>query len=147
MFVFLNPNIPVPIVLLRRIPRTKSNFDRTSARRYSSVDSHCSYDNQQEPMTISYNNKQETYSNHLDLTNSTSRQYNDMIISSNGQDESTVSFGGDIDDDDSDEYAYFILHCFFFFSFSLPSLFILLVQYQQFFVLLGCFLFFLFIIY
>jgi hypothetical protein len=110
------------IVLNRRAPRTKSLHDRTS-HRYSIVDSNCSHDNQQEPITIS-NNKQDIYQNDLDLTDSTLRQYNDVIISSNGQDDSTVSFSDDInDDDDSDEYAYFILHSprFFFLSLSLPS--------------------------
>jgi hypothetical protein len=69
---------------------------------------------------ISNNNKQDIRQNHLDLTDSTLRQYTDMIISSNGEDDSTVSFNGDIDDDDdSDEYAYFIVHYFFFFSFFL----------------------------
>jgi hypothetical protein len=95
------------IVLYRRAPRTKSIHERTS-HRYSLVDSTCSHDNQQELLTIS-NNKQDIYQNHLDLTDSILRQYNDVIISSNGQDDSTVSFSDDIDDDDSDEYAYFIL--------------------------------------
>jgi hypothetical protein len=108
------------IVLNRRVPRKKSVFDRTS-HRYSTVDSTCSHDNQQESITIS-NNKEDIYQNDLDLTDSTLRQYNDVIISSNGQDDSTVSFSDEIDDDDdSDEYAYFILHClflFFFFFFS-----------------------------
>jgi hypothetical protein len=117
------------IVLPRREPRRKSNYDRTSARHYTSFDTNSGYDNQQEA-TTTFNNKQDIYRNNLDLTDSTLRQYNDMIISSNGQDESTVSFGGDIDDDDdSDEYAYFILHYLFFFFRSLASFFILLVQY------------------
>jgi hypothetical protein len=151
-FIFLKLNVPMLIVLNRRAPRTKSLHDRTS-HRYSIVDSNCSHDNQQEPITIS-NNKEDIYQNDLDLTDSTLRQYNDVIISSNGQDDSTVSFNDDInDDDDSDEYAYFILHSHGFFfslslSLSLPSYFNLLVRYYQFFVLLGCFLvfFFLFII-
>ncbi len=115
----LNQMSPMLIVLTRRAPRTKSIFDRTS-HRYSSVDSNCSHDNQQ-----SSNNKQDMDQNHLDFTDSTLRQSNDVSISSNGQDDSTVSYSDDIDDDDdnSDEYAYFILHCLFslFFFLLLPS--------------------------
>jgi hypothetical protein len=130
MFVVLIPNISMLIALNRHAPRRKSTFDRTSSRRYSSVDSNCSYDNQQVPIMISNNNKQDIRQNHLDSTDSTLRQYTDMIITSNGEDDSTVSFNGDIDDDDdSDEYAYFIVHYFFFFSSFLSSSFFL-VQYQ-----------------
>lgn len=108
------------IVLNRRTPRTKSVFDRTS-RRYSYIETNCSHDNQEEPITIS-NTNQDIDQNHLDLTDSTLRQYNDVIISSNGQDDSTVSYSDDIDDDDdSDEYAYFILFYIKFFFFALPS--------------------------
>lgn len=127
MFIFLKSNIPIFIILNRRTPRTKSIFDRTSSRRYSSVDSNCSYDNQQVPtIMFNNNNKQDIRQNHLDLTDSTLRQYHDMIISSNGEDDSTVSFSGDIDDDDNDEYAlvYFTLLFFSFFSSFLPFFFI-----------------------
>jgi len=103
----MNLHVCLPLTLLiilsRRPPRTKSNFDRTSARRHSGFDSTNSYDNHQESLR-----KQNTYQNNLDLTDSTLRQSNDVIISSNGQDESTLSYagGGDIDnDDDSDEYV------------------------------------------
>ncbi|UJR23120.1 hypothetical protein I4U23_026141 [Adineta vaga] len=72
----------------RRVPRKKSVFDRTSSRRYSSVDS---------------NGQQDINPNHLDITDSILRQYNDVINSSNGQDDSTVSFNDDIDDDDDDD--------------------------------------------
>jgi hypothetical protein len=87
------------IVLHRRLARTKSTFDRTS-HRYSSIDSNYTHQNS--------NNKDDVDRNDLDLTDSTLRQYNDVIISSNGQDDSTVSFNDDIDDHDSDEYGYFI---------------------------------------
>ncbi|CAF3773395.1 unnamed protein product [Rotaria socialis] len=88
----------------RRTPRTKSLFERMSSRRVSSVDSNCSYDNQEEPTIIYNTNDQEISQIHLDLTDSTLPQYNDVIMSSNEQDDSTVSFNGDIDDDgDSDE--------------------------------------------
>ncbi|CAF1562698.1 unnamed protein product, partial [Adineta ricciae] len=86
-----------------RTPRTKSLFERMSSRRVSSVDSNCSYDNQEEPTIIYNTNDQEISQIHLDLTDSTLPQYNDVIMSSNEQDDSTVSFNGDIDDDgDSD---------------------------------------------
>ncbi|CAF1974790.1 unnamed protein product [Rotaria magnacalcarata] len=89
---------------IRRTPRTKSLFERMSSRRVSSVDSNCSYDNQQEPTIISNTDDQEFSQIHLDLTDSALPQYNDVIMSSNEQDDSTVSFNGDIDDDgDSDE--------------------------------------------
>ena len=123
------------IVLRRRAPRTKSITDRT-LQGYILVDSsHC------HDQAVNLNNKEDTNVNNLDLTDSTLRKDNDVIISSNGQDDSTVSF----DDDESDGYAYFILHrSLYLHLFVLPSL---LVQYQQFFVLLGCFFFFVFIIY
>ena len=114
MFVVPNPNSPMFFTLCRRKPRTKSVFDRVSSRRHSSVDSSRSYDNQQESVRIS-NNNQDICTNHLGLTDSTLQLYNNVIMSSNGQDDSTVSFNGDIDDDDSDEYAYFISYCRFFF--------------------------------
>lgn len=130
------------IALYRRAPRTKATIDRISSRRHSSIDSSCSFDHQPESNIISNTNNQDICQNHLDLTRSTLPQYNDVYMSSNGQDDSTVSFNGDINDNgDSDEYAYFILHCRFLIFF-LPSLFILLVQYHQVFVLLGCFLIF-----
>lgn len=85
-------------MLYRRAPRTKASIDRTSNRQ-SIIDSTSSHDQQENT-----NNKEDNDQNQLDLTDSTLRQCNDVITASNGQDDSTVSF----DDDDSDEYAYFI---------------------------------------
>lgn len=93
-------------MLYRRAPRTKATIDRTSNRQ-SVIDSNSSSSaaavsssDQQEYV----NNREDNDQNQLDLTDSTLRQYNDVISASNGQDDSTVSF----DDDDSDEYAYLI---------------------------------------
>lgn len=98
----LQLNLSTLLAFDRRAPRKKSLFDRTSSRRYSSVDS---------------NGQQVINPNDLDLTDSILRQHNDVINLSNGQDDSTVSFNDDIDDDDddddSDEYGYFILYCLF----------------------------------
>jgi hypothetical protein len=98
----------------RRVPRTKSVLDRTSSRRYSSVDydSNGFYDHEQERMIIDNNNNQDIRHNHLNLIDLILRQHDDAIVSSNGHDDLTVSFDGD---DDSDEYACFILHRYFFF--------------------------------
>lgn len=93
-------------MLYRRAPRTKATIDRTSNRQ-SVIDSNSSSaaavtsSDQQEYV----NNREDNDQNQLDLTDSTLRQYNDVISASNGQDDSTVSFD---DDDDSDEYAYLI---------------------------------------
>lgn len=92
------------VVLYRRVPRTKATIDRTSNRQ-SIIDSNSpsspssSSDHHHHPHPHQDNDQ-----NQLDLTDSTLRQYNDVITASNGQDDSTVSF----DDDDSDEYAYLI---------------------------------------
>ena len=94
----LRVNLSTLLAFDRRAPRKKSVFDRTSSRRYSSVDS---------------NGQQVINPNDLDLTDSILRQHNDVINLLNGQDDSTVSFNDDDDDDDSDEYGYFILYCLF----------------------------------
>jgi hypothetical protein len=112
------------IALNRRVPRTKSIFDRTSSRRYSSVeyDGNGFYDTQQECMIIHNNHNGD---NHL---NSTLRQNDDeAMVSSNECDVVTILFD---DEDNNDEYAllYFtqcyisspytlFLHCFFFWIF------------------------------
>ncbi|CAF3366099.1 unnamed protein product [Rotaria socialis] len=86
----------------RRIPRTKSIFERTSSRRYSSVDlepnGFC--DNQQERMINDNTNHGHIRQNHLHFIDSILRQNDDAIVSSNGHDESTISFDGE---DNSDE--------------------------------------------
>ncbi|CAF3636334.1 unnamed protein product [Rotaria sordida] len=89
-------------VLSRRVPRTKSVFDRTSSRRYSSVDfeSNGFYDNQQERMITDNTNNGNIRQKNLHLIDSILRQNDDTIISLNGHDDLTVSFDGD---DDSDE--------------------------------------------
>jgi hypothetical protein len=90
------------IAFNRRTPRTKSVFDRTSSRRYSSLDydSNGSYDNHQE-------HNEDIYQNGFD---SVLRQNDDAILSLNGHDI-------DGDDDNSDEYACFIFMKCYFFSF------------------------------
>jgi hypothetical protein len=100
------------IALTRRVPRTKSVFERTSSRRYSSFDydSNGFYDDQQESMIIDNGDGDQ---NHLNSINSILGQNDDAIVSSNGHDDSTVSFDGD---DISDEYACFILYTLFLFS-------------------------------
>jgi len=96
------------IALNRRVPRTKSVFDRTSSRRYSSVDcdSNGFYDNQQEC-------NEDIRQNHLNLIDSRLRQNEDAILSLNGHENLTMPFDGD---NDSDEYACFILQNAIFFS-------------------------------
>ncbi|CAF3896572.1 unnamed protein product [Rotaria magnacalcarata] len=86
----------------RRIPRTKSVFDRTSSRRYSSVDFQTNgfCDNQQERMLNDNTNHGHTRQNHLHFIDSILRQNDDATVSSNGHDESTISFDGE---DNSDE--------------------------------------------
>jgi hypothetical protein len=102
------------IALNRRAPRTKSVFDRTSSRRYSSIDydSNGFYDNQQEHMIIDNNNNEDIRRNHFNLIDSILRDNDNVLVSLNGHDNSTVPFDDDDDDDndnDSDEYACFIL--------------------------------------
>lgn len=99
---FLPNKFPMLIAFNRRVPRTKSVFDRTSTRRYSSVDYDTNgfYDNHQE-------HKEAIRQNHLNLLDTILRQNDDVIASLNGHENSTVSF--DNDDDDSDEYACFII--------------------------------------
>lgn len=115
---------PMLIALNRRVPRTKSIFDRTSSRRYSSVeyDANGFYDTQQECMTVHNNHNGDNHENHL---NSTLRQNDaEAMVSSNECDVVTILFD---DEDDNDEYAllyftkcyfsspYALLQCFFFF--------------------------------
>jgi hypothetical protein len=96
------------IALNRCVPCTKSMFGRTSSRYNSSFDydSNGFYDNQQHHMTINNNKNQDICQHRLNLIDSILRQNDDAIVSSNGHDDLTVSLD---DDDDTDEYAYFIL--------------------------------------
>ncbi len=113
---------PLLIAFNRRVPRTKSVFDRTSSRRYSSLDydSNGFYDNHQEQMIIDNNNNEDIRQNHFHLLDSILRQNDDVFVSMNGHENFTVTFDDD-DEDDSDEYAClsfllvqicFILLCF-----------------------------------
>ncbi|CAF4346893.1 unnamed protein product, partial [Rotaria sp. Silwood2] len=89
-------------VLHKRVPRTKSVFDRTSSRRYSSVDfdSNGFYDNQQERMITDNTNNGNIRQKNLHLIDSILRQSDDAIVSLNGHDDLTASLD---DEDDSDE--------------------------------------------
>jgi len=94
------------IAFNRRVPRTKSVFDRTSSRRYSSLDydSNGYYDHQQEHMIIDNNNNEDIHQNHLNFIDSIVGHNDDGTILLNGYDNLTISFDDD-DDNDSDEYA------------------------------------------
>ncbi|CAF0725525.1 unnamed protein product [Rotaria sp. Silwood1] len=87
---------------IRRVPRTKSVFDRTSSRRYSSVDFETNgfYDSQQERMITDNINNGNIRQKNLHLIDSILRQHDDAIVSLNGHDDFTASLD---DDDDSDE--------------------------------------------
>ncbi|CAF0802364.1 unnamed protein product [Rotaria sp. Silwood1] len=87
---------------IRRVPRTKSVFDRTSSRRYSSVDFETNgfYDSQQERMITDNINNGNIRQKNLHLIDSILRQHDDAIVSLNGHDDLTASLD---DDDDSDE--------------------------------------------
>ncbi|CAF3336984.1 unnamed protein product [Rotaria sp. Silwood1] len=89
-------------VLHKRVPRTKSVFDRTSSRRYSSVDFETNgfYDSQQERMITDNINNGNIRQKNLHLIDSILRQHDDAIVSLNGHDDLTASLD---DDDDSDE--------------------------------------------
>jgi hypothetical protein len=100
------------IAFNRRVPRTKSVFDRTSSRRYSSLDydSNGYYDHhqqQQQYHSIIDNNNNNTNGNgcqnHFHFIDSIIGHNDDGSLIFNGHDDFTVSFGDD--DDDSDEYA------------------------------------------
>lgn len=94
------------IAFTRRVPRTKSVFDRTSSRRYSSLDydSNGYYDHQQTHIIIDKNNNEDIRQNHLNYIDSIVGHNDDGTILYNGHDNLTISFDND-DDDDSDEYA------------------------------------------
>jgi hypothetical protein len=117
------------IALNRRVPRTKSVFDRTSSRRYSSVDcdSNGFYDNQQE-------HNEDIRQNHLNFIDSRLRQNDDDILSLNGHENLTMSFDGD---NDSDEYACFILQNAIFFSpyaFTFLLYIVFIIEFYEFFI-------------
>lgn len=114
------------IALNRRVPRTKSIFDRTSSRRNSSVEYDPSgyYDTQHECVIIdNHNHNGNGHSNHFNLTDSMLRQNNDEAMGlSNECDAVSILFD---EEDDSDEYALlyftnaislFLIHWFCFAS-------------------------------
>ena len=98
----------MPIALNRRVPRTKSVFDRTSSRRYSSLDfgSNDFYDTHKQNIIVHSVNNGNMCQNYLNLINSVLRPNDDAIISSNGHDDFTISLANE---NDSDEYEYCIL--------------------------------------
>jgi hypothetical protein len=116
MIVFLSHKkmFPMLIAFNRRVPRTKSVFDRTSSRRYSSLDydSNGYYDHQQEhPIIDNNNNNGHSRQNHLHFIDSIIGHNDDGMILFNGHDNLTVSF--DDNEDDSDEYALAFLSFFY----------------------------------
>ena len=97
------------IAFIRRVPRTKSVFDRTSSRRYSSLDydSNGYYDQHQHHPIIDNNNNNTNGNgrqNHFHFIDSIIGHNDDGTLLYNGHGDLTVTFGDD-DDDDSDEYA------------------------------------------
>lgn len=94
------------IAFNRRIPRTKSILERTSSRRYSSVDfgSNGFCDNQHERIAHDNTSNGHTRQNHLHFIDAILRQNDDVVVPSNGHDELAVPCDGD---DNSDEYACF----------------------------------------
>lgn len=96
------------VALNRRVPRTKSVFDRTSSRRYSCVDLDTNgyYDKQQERVVIENSHNGHSRQNTLNLIDSILRPNDDAGVPLNGHDDFTVLF--DVDDE-IDEYA-----CFYF---------------------------------
>ena len=90
------------LALTRRVPRTKSIFDRTSSRRYSSLDYDTNgyYDHQMEQMIIE---RDDIHRNHLNFIDSTYRTDDDAVFVSNGHDNGIVPYNDD--DNDNDEYA------------------------------------------
>ena len=136
-----NTSFPMLPALNRRVPRTKSVFDRTSSRRYSSVD----YDSNgfDDHPSDSYLNgtyhRHNSVSNNLKLLDSIlhqQQQHGDDDVddeeeafgtTNNGHDRLTVSLGDnddddDDDDDDHDEYACFLHHRFLSLPWFTPSL-------------------------
>jgi hypothetical protein len=129
---------PMLMALNRRAPRTKSVFDRTSSRRYSSIDydSNGFDDNESQLHNHDTNHRTHFVANHLNLLDSIfqqqqqqqyQQQYDDNFTVGNGQYDLTSAF----DDDDNDnndgnihEYA-----CFIFLRFSIVSLFISLLLF------------------
>lgn len=94
------------IALNRRIPRTKSVFERTSSRRYSSFDYDLNvYDNNHNDEQIiidNNNNPEDIRQNHLNLIDTILRQNEDGFVSLNGHENFIISFNNN---DDNDEYA------------------------------------------
>ena len=96
---------PMLTALNRRVPRTKSVFDRTSSRRYSSVDydSNGSYDNLPEYHTNGHNAHHDFSTNHSNGIDSRLQPDDAMLVPSNGYHDALASCNGG--DDDTDEYA------------------------------------------
>ena len=90
--------------LNRRVPRTKSVFDRTSSRRYSSVDydSNGSYDNLHEYHTNGHHVHHDFSMNHSNGIDSRLQPDDAMLVPSNGHHDLLAPCNGD---DDTDEYA------------------------------------------
>jgi hypothetical protein len=101
------------VALNRRVPRTKSVFDRTSSRRYSSVD--CDI-NGFEPSTNGYHPYPQSRINipsiHLNLIDSilptTDQGADELFATVNGHDDMMSVFDEDIDHPNLHEYACFI---------------------------------------
>ena len=98
------------IALNRRVPRTKSTFERTSSRRYSSFDcdSNGYYDTSQDSLIIENHrngNHREKHFNSIPMV-LLQTDYDDhddeMTVSSNGCDAVSILLD---DEDNSDEYA------------------------------------------
>ncbi|CAF3827901.1 unnamed protein product [Adineta steineri] len=90
---------------IRRVPRTKSIFERTSSRRYSSVDYDTNgyYDHQRECMVFDNNHNGNNHDNHFNLNPSMLLQndHDDSMVLLNGFEPlTTVSLDNE---DDSDE--------------------------------------------
>lgn len=118
--------------LNRRVPRTKSVFDRTSSRRYSSVDydSNGFDDHSLDSHRNGHHYRHNSVSTHMKLLDSILQQQHhhhdgdddddnddETFVTSNGHDKLPVWFDGDDDEDDDDagdhdEYACFLLHRF-----------------------------------
>lgn len=108
----------------RRVPRTKSSFDRTSSRRYSSLDYDTNgyYDHQAERMIIDSEDIHRTHWSFID-SNFRTNDDDDGVFASNGHDNGTVSF--DDDNDHSDEYGTLTFLSLFFSSINCFALMLL----------------------
>ena len=109
-----NTSFPMLLAFIRRIPRTKSVVDRTSSRRYSSIDYDCNGfdETSSESFSIETNHRTKSFSDQVKLLDSISHQQNQQLHplengSTNGHHHHHHSTDTFDDDPDHDEYDFF----------------------------------------